>query len=113
MLWAVCVTTKDHVALYSLYNYLNNDTLTLYHGDGGCNNGLTAWKYVIYMIFQIELGVRSFKHEFLLLAVSVATKDRVSLYSIYNNLNNGGGRPGGQGGRPGGGEARGDVLHVV
>ena len=59
-----------------------------YHEDGVSNNDLTDGKCVNNTIFHIKMGVRSFKRELLPRALSVTTKYRVSLYSMYNYLNN-------------------------
>ena len=42
--------------------------MSLSHGVDGCNNDLTANKYVFHRLFQTKMGVRSFKRELLPLA---------------------------------------------
>ena len=43
--------------------------MSLSHGIDGCNNDLTAKKYVFHRLFQTKMGVRSFKRELLPLAL--------------------------------------------
>ena len=59
-----------------------------YHGDGESNNDLTDGKFVNNTIVHIKMGVRSFKRELMPRALSVTPKYRVSLFSMYNYLNN-------------------------
>ena len=60
----------------------------LYNGVYGCSNDLTdqkyVWLYMYYFSNKNGRGVRSFKREILLLAVSVTPKYLVSLFNLYD-----------------------------